>query len=214
MKLEPKQYWHNLKAGTEIIILNTLRYQFTKGGRWFNIDGENTEDTDIVDVGYTSATSETIEELTQRGFILGRHPDNIEQWQPKEGELVWVKSLNPFKGVLVHNKYNNKLEVCWFKTADEVSSFVPVKEEFKKLVEPYNNQDKPIIDFGKGEQWLTDGYSIVKNTGTFNSEVFYGHYLGQMYSGSIKFDIEKSWKLLDDNQVQLILEFRKLQGNE
>lgn len=200
-KLEVGQYWHKPGLGVEWLLVKKyksghFKCKCTKSGGLWKL-GEL----------FTWAS------FYENGYVLGRHPDNIapepqpEQWQPKEGELVWVKFLEKsFKVDSIHE--NSK---AWVFNNLYLGHLFPVP---LSELEPYTNQDKPKIDFSKGEQWLTDGYSIVKNTGAFNDEVFYGHYLGQMYSGSIKFNIKKPWKLLNEKQEKLILELINKIKNE
>jgi hypothetical protein len=73
-KLEVGQYWHHPKCNTEIIVLPNLNFEFTKSGPWADICGEAGSHTEIGESFY----KEEYDEFIQRGYVLGRHPDNIE----------------------------------------------------------------------------------------------------------------------------------------
>jgi len=263
VKLEVGQYWHHPTKGHEFIIEKVVNNCFeskcTRSSAAFRLD-HNLR-------GFS-------ENLKKNGYVLGRHPDNIEtewltladckpcvgdvlewkkgdsfedwkvkeadaelvyfehgtglyltatakcfrvksraqpeQWQPKEGDLVWVKFLGikirfycMSKSLPISNPLVGHNEVDTFP--------VPLSE-----LEPYTNQDKPVIDFTVAGQWLyCSDYGIVKTYGDIDefeqkcdSNSFAAIHFGAEFQelNTTWCEVACNWKLLTPEQMQPILD--------
>jgi len=192
-KLEVGQYWHDPKDGDEWLVKEE------------NKDGKFT--CECVSSGETAWFSGEIvrwyyDELIELDYVLGRHPDNIEQWQLKEGDLVWNK-VQEFKAKVVQG-LKGELYYLAFDDYGCERMYSGI-QRIKNLFEPYAGQDKK-IDFSKAGQWLSFGDSIVKTCGKQFPETFGGHYLGQHNTPPCEFRIHDNWQLLTHEQMQPLLD--------
>ena len=164
-KLEVGQYWHNLKNNKELLVSAEIaesvvcRYAC-------EVTKYETMQTEVGEKYYLK-----YDDVINLGYVLGRHPDNIEQWQPKEGDLVWNSRLKMPCRVFV-GCYSNSLRWagCELKTGDWHSS-----SDFEDC-EPYADQDKK-IDFIVEGQWVKFGDHIIKVTVNEDSNSFWGEHL-------------------------------------
>jgi len=127
-----------------------------------------------------------------------------EQWQPKEGELVWNSMLKMKCRVFI-DIYSDALRWagCDLKTGDWHSS-----SDFEGC-EPYTNQDKPSIDFSVAGQWITDGEVTCMTAGEiYGDEDFWAYVLGDMKT-QCHYKKYLNWQLLTPEQMRPILELIK-----
>ena len=125
-----------------------------------------------------------------------------EQWQLKEGDLVWNKGQE-FKAKVVQG-LKGELYYLAFDDYGCERMYSGI-QRIKNLFEPYTDQDKK-IDFSKSGQWLSFGDSIVKTCGKQFPETFGGHYLGQHNTPPCEFRIHDNWQLLTHEQMQPLLD--------
>jgi hypothetical protein len=127
---------------------------------------------------------------------------NLETWQPKEGELVWVKDHHENwegKGRIIQMTCGDMLAVVYYSY-----TWIVLNLTCNVLdLEPYTDQDKK-IDFSKVGQWLKCGDNIVEVIIDCDSHCFYGEYLGSVTS--CKFSKDLKWKLLTSEQMQPLLD--------
>lgn len=204
-KLEVGQYWHNLKNNKELLVSAEIaesvvcRYAC-------EVTKYETMQTEVGEKYYLK-----YDDVINLGYVLGRHPDNIEQWQPKEGDLVWVKGRknqgnifhSPTKGKIV--EFEGSLYAAW-KSSKHSTTLTNEPLLFLEI-EPYADQDKK-IDFSKAGQWLYNKRKgIVKTTGMCDELKFTGI---DLLSGKYRYSYPDynngHWKLLTPEQVQPLLD--------
>ena len=198
-KLEIGQYWHRLEDGMEWIVCKEI------AGDYFSCECTKQATIWVIsEVGHWN-----YEELIECGYVLGRHPDNVEhkaEWQPKEGELVWI---------LDHKPSTNYFTPCKgqvIRSVDDGDIWIGYKNKSRQLVcrylknitiEPYADQDKK-IDFSVAGQWVKCGDNIVKVILNEDSHCFWGEYLGGV--NSHKFSKDLTWQILTPEQINPILD--------
>jgi len=198
VKLEVGQYWHHPTKGHEFIIEKVVNNCFeskcTRSSAAFRLD-HNLR-------GFS-------ENLKKNGYVLGRHPDNIapqpEQWQPKEGDLVWNKVYEN-KAKIVMGQKGHIYYIFFNKHGLECIS--PYFERDREEFEPYTNQDKPVIDFSVAGQWLRHARSgaIVETNGIVIGSEFGYNYIGQEWAHFNLVPMNDDWQLLTPEQMQPILD--------
>ena len=136
-KLEVGHYWHLLQSGTEWLVIRELEKdvflcECTKESRFWSVGEEE---------------KWTLDEFECCDYVLGRHPNNVQpEWQPKEGELVWVKGLKnagsifhkPTKGKIV--EFEGSLFAAWKHS--EYNTKLTNEPILLVDIEPYTGQDK------------------------------------------------------------------------
>lgn len=130
------------------------------------------------------------------------HP---EQWQPKEGEVVWVKFLETNARIIgFGSNKSGGLQYTIIYTSKILDEPFPVS---LSELEPYTDQDKPKIDFSIAGQWLKAGSTVVCTFGEVEGDnYFYCHYLGGLGWQPKKMRVEADWRLLTPEQINPILE--------
>lgn len=117
-----------------------------------------------------------------------------EQWQPKEGELVWSKG-NKIK-MKAHYNFNGNV----FYTGEKGYIGGGVFE-----IEPYANQDAK-IDFSIAGQWVRCGNTIVQTSGTHDKGHVYVYFLGDGLNEAKKVSKLFKWQLLTPEQMKPLLD--------
>ena len=198
-KLEVGQYWHDPKDGDEWLVKEE------------NKDGKFT--CECVSSGETAWFSGEIvrwyyDELIELDYVLGRHPDNIEQWQLKEGDLVWNK-VQEFKAKVVQG-LKGELYYLAFDDYGCERMYSGI-QRIKNLFEPYAGQDKK-IDFSKAGQWLRNAEDgLICTFGELGREseiLFLALPFGAEYrrENTRLYNTNVAWQLLTREQINPILE--------
>ena len=194
-KLKVGQYWHHPENGNEWLVGKKMQGAYfvcectKEGGTWA-----------FSEIEYWDS-----DEFNATGYVLGRHPDNIEaakpeQWQPKEGELVWHKFFK-FKVIFLYMANALGDTKCPIVQDCDSDKHICVMSE----LEPYANQDAK-IDFSVVGQWLRWGRTIFKTNGVEDGDCFFGSYLGDGLKRSLKISKNVKWQLLTPEQVQPLLD--------
>ena len=144
---------------------------------------------------------------TFKGWRVKSRAAQPEAWQPKEGELVWVKGRKN-QGIIFHSPTKGKVvefEGCLYtawKHSEHSTTLTNEPLLFLEL-EPYTDQDKN-IDFSKAGQWVKCGDKMIKVTVNEDSNSFWGEHLGGW--DSYKFSKDLNWKLLTPEQMKPLLD--------
>jgi hypothetical protein len=137
---------------------------------------------------------------------------NLETWQPKKGELVWV---------LDHKPATNYFTPCIgqvIRSAEDDELWIGYKNKSGQLVcrylknitiEPYAKQDVPKIDFSVAGQWLKWGKTLFITNGVEDGDCFFGSYLGDGLRHSSKISKKLNWQLLAAEQMKPLLDAYK-----
>ena len=125
-----------------------------------------------------------------------------EEWQPKEGELVWCVFKNnrkPKKGRVIKCPDTDALGVYYCNDGGYLMDY-PISS-----CEPYDNQDAK-IDFSIAGQWVRNDSNVVLiTTGETDELIFYG--FNPRNGAECKFRSDLfNWKLLTPEQMKPILE--------
>ena len=194
-KLEVGQYWHHPENGNEWLVGEKTQGTYfvcectKEGGIW----------------AFSEIESWDLDEFNHSGYVLGRHPDNIEaakpeQWQPKEGELLWHKFFK-FKVIFLYMANALGDTKCPIVQDCDSDKHVCVMSE----LEPYDNQDTK-IDFSVAGQWVRNDSNVVLiTTGETDELIFYG--FNPRNGAECKFRSDLfNWQLLTPEQMKPILE--------
>lgn len=123
-----------------------------------------------------------------------------EQWQPKEGELVWHKFFK-FKVIFLYMANALGDTKCPIVQDCDSDKHICVMSE----LEPYANQDAK-IDFSIAGQWVRNDSNVVLiTTGETDELIFYG--FNPRNGAECKFRSDLfNWQLLTPEQMKPILE--------
>ena len=202
-KLEVGQYWHHPKDGKELLIISKQQDRDSYVCKCTKYDIDPHEKGSIWPLDYDN--------IIEFGYVLGRHPDNIEQWQPKEGDLVWNKVYKN-KAKLVSGQKGHIYYI--FFNEEGIECISPNFEIHKNQFEPYTDQDKK-IDFSKSGQWLRnaeDGLICTFGELGRESEILF---LAVPFGAEFRrpnrrlYTTNVAWQILTPEQINPILEAYK-----
>lgn len=141
-------------------------------------------------------------EDSDKEFRVKSRAAQPEQWQPKEGELVWNKVYKN-KAKIVIGQKGHIYYMFFDKVGIECIS--PNFERDREQFEPYANQDAK-IDFSVAGQWvINDSNFVLITTGETDELAFYGINPKNGKRCMFRSDLF-NWQLLTPEQMQPILE--------